>query len=251
MVSKSRVTILVKASPQPSNAHIETVCCAGIDADGTWKRLFPIRFRQLSDDQSFKRWSIVEFEHSRPRSDNRIESCRVHEESIRVSGMVKSKSEQSSIVENATLASEKEAILNGASLALIRPQNVRFKWKRRSSRDLVKAKQNFESKAKQSSFLDKELAAFEPCPFKFTMSYNDADGPHKKECGDWETSAAFYNLSKKYEEAEVLQHLERTYVETYVQKGIVFALGNMAKRPQTWQLLGIFPAEETQQGSLF
>jgi hypothetical protein len=207
MVSKSLVTILVKASPQPSDAHHETVCCAGIDNNGKWRRLFPIRFRQLSDDQSFKRCSNVEFEWRRPNSDSRSESCRVHEESIKVTGLVKSKDEQSAIVERATIGSEKQAMEHGASLALIRPYDVRLRWKALSESELVSARHTFAKKAAQKSFLDKELAAYEPCPFKFTMSYRDEDGPHNKICGDWETAAAFFNLSKSYEEAEVLRHL--------------------------------------------
>ena len=36
-----KVTILVKALPQPSKQYGETVCCAGVTAEGQWKRLFP------------------------------------------------------------------------------------------------------------------------------------------------------------------------------------------------------------------
>ena len=42
---KCRVTILVKALPQPSKTHGETVCCAGVTVHGEWKRLFPVRYR--------------------------------------------------------------------------------------------------------------------------------------------------------------------------------------------------------------
>lgn len=126
MPSKSRVTILVKASPQPSDAHDETVCCAGIDIHGNWKRLFPIRFRQLSDQQSFKRWDNVDFTYSLPRSDKRVESCRVHEESIEIVGAVKTANEKSEIVSRALMGSEKEAIARNASLALIRPEKTKF-----------------------------------------------------------------------------------------------------------------------------
>lgn len=98
--------------------------------------------------------------------------------------------------------------------------------------------------------LDKELEAYEPCPFEFRMHYNHEAGPHKKICGDWETAATFYKMSKQMEENAVLDYLRNTYCEQYVKKGLVFALGNMQKRPQTWQLLGIFPVQPTTQGSL-
>ena len=55
-----RVRILVKAFPQPSKAHEETVCCAGITEDGgELLRLFPIRFRRLPQEQQFDRFDLA------------------------------------------------------------------------------------------------------------------------------------------------------------------------------------------------
>lgn len=250
MISQSRVTILVKASPQPSKKHNETVCCAGIDDQGQWKRLFPVRFRQLSGEKAFSRWDIVRCNYSKPPTDTRKESCRVHEESIDIIGTVKRDSEKSTVIENSLVASEQEAIARGASLAIIRPRNVELRWKRRSAGELESARQSYISQAAQLSMLDKEIEAYEPCPFEFKMHYQDDSGPHKKVCADWETAATFYKMSKQMEERAVLQYLQTTYCEQYVRKGLVFALGNMQKRPQTWQLLGIFPVEPTNQGSL-
>ena len=83
------------------------------------------------------------------------------------------------------------------------------------------------------------------------MKFKDADGNRReKTCADWETSAAFFHFSKRYDEGTALAHLQKTYCEDYVRTGLVLALGNMAKRPQTWQLLGIFPTAETEQATL-
>ncbi len=250
MVLQSRVTILVKAYPQPSKSHIETVCCAGIDTNGQWRRLYPIRFRQLTDEQAFTRWNNVEFKYSLPKSDTRRESCKVHEESITVAGKVTKKSEKQAIVERALVPSEKVAIDRGQSLALIRPENVNFTWKKRSLAEIQEAREAFEIQAKQASMFDKDLALLEPCKFSFFMTYQDEHGPHTKTCADWETSAAFYIHERSYGEAQALEHLRSTYCENYAKTGLVFALGNMAKRPQTWQLLGIFPSEPTSQMAL-
>lgn len=250
MVSKSRVTILVKAYPQPSKKHAETVCCAGIDSEGNWKRLFPVRFRQLSEEQAFKRWNIISFEYSRPKGDNRAESCRVHEDSIGVVGKVKRKDEKTDLIDRVIVSSEKEAIGCNYSLAAIRPRNVRLSYKRRDASEIEVARKSFEDLARQKTMFDKELAALEPCPIRFTMHYDDADGPHNKTCADWETHATFKKFSQLYGEKQAIEHLQKTYCEDYVKAGLVFALGNIAKRPQTWQLLGIFPVEPAVQPSL-
>ena len=42
---KRRIRILVKAFPQPSTKHEETVCCAGVTEGGReLLRLYPIRY---------------------------------------------------------------------------------------------------------------------------------------------------------------------------------------------------------------
>lgn len=86
-----RVSILVKALPQRSANHGETVCCAGVTAHGEFKRLFPIRFRHLSDGAAFKRWDWVDFKFRPPTSDRRAESCHVMEDSITVNGSMSPK----------------------------------------------------------------------------------------------------------------------------------------------------------------
>jgi len=174
----------------------------------------------------------------------------VHEESICVVGKVSLESEKQRLVDSAVVQSEKTAIARGDSLALIRPMNPRLKWVRRSMAEIETAREAFEAQARQASMFDKKLDLLEPCPFIFKLSYEDDDGPHEKTCADWETSAAFFNLSKKLEEKKVLEHLSSTYCKKYVENGLVLALGNMAKRPQTWQLLGIFPSRPSNQMSL-
>lgn len=251
MSSKSRVTILVKALPQPSKKHSETVCCAGLDGLGHWKRLFPVRFRQLGEGQAFRRWNVVEFEYSKPTSDNRIESCRVHEESIKVVEYVGNSKMRSNLVDPAITASEEEAVSLGQSLTAVRPTDVDLSWKRRTSDEINALRDEYEKQARQSSMFDKELDLLEPCPFKFVMHFKDGDGKQRnKTCADWETSAAFFRLSLKYDESDVLQHLRSTYCVDYVKRGLVLALGNIARRPQTWQLLGIFPVLPTNQTAL-
>ena len=77
-----RVRILVKAFPQPSKAHEETVCCAGVTEDGReLLRLFPIRFRRLPREHQFDRFDLVQMTATKA-SDPRPESFRVDEGSI-------------------------------------------------------------------------------------------------------------------------------------------------------------------------
>ena len=249
-VAKSRVTVLIKAYPQPSKVHVETVCCAGVDAGGSWRRLYPIRFRHLTGDQAFKRWSVVEYAWHPPTQDTRKESNRVHEESIHVAGYVRKPEERAALCQNLVRGSEKEIQESGDSLGLIRPRNVRLRVKRRTQSAVNSIRDRYEAAAAQTSLLDKQLAKLQPCPYDFVFVYEDEAGRHTKSCGDWETYAAYFNLRRRYDDSEVLRHLEKTYCEDYAARGLVFALGNMAKRPRTWQLLGIFPGGDMRQTQL-
>src|SRR5690242_3285438 len=90
---ESRVTILVKAAPRVGKTHGETVCCAGIDPDDGWIRLFPVVFRTLDDVQKFKRWDIVLYK-ARAAKDSRPESRRIDHHSISIIGQVPERQRQ-------------------------------------------------------------------------------------------------------------------------------------------------------------
>lgn len=245
-----RVTILVKALPQPSKTHGETVCCAGMTARGEWKRLFPVRFRHLSGDSSFSRWDWVKYRYTRPSKDNRIESCRVHEESLVRDGKL-TKIRQADFLNPHVLPSINEAVVRDQSLALIRPKNPRFRWRRKSLAEIQAEKQGFEKAAAQTSLFDRELAALEPTPFEFRFKFND-DTSHDFRNGDWEAHAMFYNAQKKMgmSEKEALEWMDHKFNVEYPQKGMLFAVGNQAKRRHIWQLLGVLRVDDTQQSAL-
>ena len=242
-LQECRVTILVKALPQPSKRYGETVCCAGVTPDGVWKRLYPIRFRHLSGISSFKRWDQVSFRYSLPRQDKREESCHVHEESIKIVGSLP-KNERARVFDPLILPSVAEATRQGRSLALIRPIQPRFSWKRKSPAEMREEREAYARAARQGSLLDKELETLEPSPFEFKFKFRDEEAEHTYINGDWEAHAMFYNRRRKKSEAEVLQWMDETFNVKYPAKGMVFAVGNQAKRPHIWQLLGVLRLDE-------
>lgn len=250
MQQTSRVVVLVKALPQPSKTYGETVCCAGVTAEGEWKRLFPVRFRHLSGDSSFSRWDWVRFSFRPPTRDKRTESCHVYEDSLVVERTIPS-GERSRLLAPLITGSAIDAMNLGKSLTLIRPKNTRFIAKRKSASDLVEEKEAYQAAAQQMSIFDKELAELEPSPFDFRFEFEDASGHHDYQNGDWETHVMFWRWRAKYGERSALERMSGVFNDEYPKKGMVFALGNQAKRPQTWQLLGVIRLGELVQGELF
>ncbi|MGE0612241.1 MAG: hypothetical protein AB7O70_07820 [Hyphomicrobiales bacterium] len=146
--------------------------------------------------------------------------------------------------------SSRHAAETGASLALIRPRNTRFRHRRKPDALLETEREAYEVAARQGSLLDTELAAFQPSPYEFVFAFEDADGRHTWRCGDWETHATFFNWRRKYGEGTTLARLSEMYNDQYPERGMVFATGNMARRPQTWQLLGVIRLDEIGQSEL-
>ena len=241
--------ILVKALPQPSKTYGETVCCAGVTADGQWKRLFPVRFRHLSGDSSFKRWDWVNFNFRQPTRDKRAESCHVYEESIVVDGKFPER-DRTRLLSPIIIGSAKQAAVLGLSLALIRPRNTRFIATAKSKNELQKEREAFAYAAKQTSLFDAELAKLEPSPYKFRFDFEDDNGKHKYQTGDWEAHAMFWRERQRTSDAEALKWMNDIFNDDYPAKGMVFAIGNQAKRPQTWQLLGVIRLDELVQTEL-
>jgi hypothetical protein len=238
--------MLVKAMPNPSQKYGETVCCAGVTANGLWKRLYPVRFRHI--EQKFNRWSWVEFKHRAPTGDRRVESCHVYEDSLKVGGELGVK-ERGELLNPLISPSTAEASLRGQSLTLVRPLNSQFQYKRKTASQLDAERAGYKRAARQTSFLDSELAALEPTPYIFAFAFEDANGRHLHRCGDWETSATYWKLARTYSEQAALNHLEKMYNEDYPSKGMVFAMGTVAARPKQWLLLGVLrldPLSEAQ-----
>ncbi|TPQ48697.1 hypothetical protein C2U72_22395 [Prosthecomicrobium hirschii] len=215
-----------------------------------WKRLYPVRFRQLGETAAFRRWDRVEFRHGRPKHDTRPESCHVHEESIQVVGRPMPERSRSSFLMPLIRKSALDAMKQGASLALIEPKNTRFYWKEKTAAQIEAERDAYRHAARQTTMFDKQLADLDPSPYEFAFRFEDGDGRHHYRCGDWEVHAMFWNGSRRQSIEETLRWMDGTFNDIYPRAGMIFALGNVAKRPQVWQLLGVIKLK-LDQGDLF
>jgi hypothetical protein len=130
------------------------------------------------------------------------------------------------------------------ALTLIRPSKPRFRFRRKRKEQIEAEREGYKRAAQQGSFLDDELDALEPVPYTFAFSYEDAAGRHVNTCGDWETSAAYWNFTWNKSEKAALDHLTGTYNDKYPSKGMAFAMGTVKARPSQWLLLGVIRLNE-------
>ena len=203
----------------------------------------------MQGDQSFSRWDWVDFKYRKPTRDARHESCHVYEETIQV-GNPLPEIERTALLNRIVVGSAKHAAELGQSLTLIRPRNTRFTFKQKSKSELDEEREAYKLAASQDGFFDQKLADLEPSPYEFRFTFDDDSGKHSYQDGDWETHAMFYNQRKRSNETEALKWMDQTFNDVYPKRGMVFAIGNMAKRPQTWQLLGVVRLDEFKQTEL-
>jgi hypothetical protein len=81
---RSGFLMLVKTYPVPSRKYGETVCCAGIDVETReWRRIYPVNFRSLDQYRRFSKWQFIYAQWGLPSGDNRPESLRIREDTIK------------------------------------------------------------------------------------------------------------------------------------------------------------------------
>jgi hypothetical protein len=243
----------VKAAPQASGAHGETVCVAALDEYGNWHRLYPVNFRDLTSDQKFGRWDNIEFKWRLPdvSKDRRVESKRVQQESIRIVGTLKQKARQQ-FLEKAIIESPARAYKNNQSLALIRPKNPVFTFRRRTPDEMARLVKGYEEiNASPSLFGTTTIIPREPAPYEFSYSYEDGDGQHNQRCHDWEVEQTFLNWRKAYGEQKALGDMSRVFGEEYPEKGMALAMGTHGQRNWQWMIIGIIRLDEITQPGLF
>lgn len=250
VASKDECVMLVKALPHKSSNYFETVCCAGVGHDMKWRRLYPVAFRTLETGQQFSRWDWISYSFTSPSNDPRTESQKVVHETIAVSKRMKN-SERFSLARRMTRESTEHAAALGESLTLLRPDAVRFAWRRKSDEEVATERIKHAALANQLSFLHDPPKPLEPCPFEFTFRWRDADGKDRTNiCDDWETSTAFFVRRSSKGEQGSLDSPRDTFEVEYPQKGMRLALGTHSRRSNQWLLVGILRVDETEQGEL-
>lgn len=255
-----RVLITVKAYPNPSKKHIETVCCAGVDlATQSWIRLYPIPFRYLESSQKFKKYDVIEVRCEKASKDHRTESYRIDQDSIQVLRHVDTKHrwrERRQIVLPATSRSFctlLKHIDENVSLGMFKPCNIGLSWQKAKPENEAKRQACYE----QLSFFDKHKKAIERVPFDFYYDFQcareDACPGHRLRIIDWELGEAYRKW--RHESASTTQLIEKIYAKWLTdicsdRNDVWFYVGNMQRFRDQFLVLGVFyprkPPDESQ-----
>lgn len=248
--------ILIKAQPHRSSKYFETVCCAGVGRDRTWRRQYPVPFRILAGTQQFKRWDWIRYQFTKSKEDLRAESQKVIPETLEVVGSIR-KSERASFLDPLIRASFADADSRRESLTLIRPQTFALQAIAKTDKEIASETQKHGELANQLSMFDSTAKPLTPCPMRFVAKWRDQDGKDRThECDDWETAAAFNRFERMYGRAGAVDALRTKYEDEYMRAGLALGFSTHKRRnaefgtQNQWLLVAMIRLDEVIQPSL-
>jgi hypothetical protein len=243
--------ILVKAAPVIGSKHGETVCCAGLDLDGNWLRLFPVSFRVMEEATRFKRWDVVRFSWRKPTADDRIESRHINSQSLKIIGNMKPR-ERANFLDRRVVTSLNAERAAGRSLALLKPEIRRFLVERKAEAAVEAEQARIDAFHNQADlFVPRPAVPRVACQFDFKYQYSTDDGAREGTCQDWETTATFFRWRLLYGEQGAIDRMKQTFGEKMPERGLYFAMGTHSRYPDVWLINGLIQLARTEQASLF
>ncbi|WP_406839238.1 hypothetical protein ACICHK_29625 [Streptomyces sp. AHU1] len=248
---RARILITVKTYPELSTKYRETSCVAGIRLDrGAPEhiRLFPVPFRLLEEGSQFAKYAIVEVDVRRHPQDHRPESLRPNLDTLKVIDRIGTSdgwrgrySILRPLIAPSLCAIKRDQEEHGTSLGLFRPADtVDLRFEPAEPWPASKA-----ALADQMDLLDQDLRQLEwvPLEFRYRFHCDDSDCTgHDMALRDWEAGESYRKYRRQYGQQGVEEKLrERWLTRMFTPDRAVHCfVGNLAKRPRTFMLLGLF-----------
>lgn len=248
--STLRLLITVKAAPNPSVAYGETVCVAGLRLDTGaegWVRLYPINFRFIEHDLTFRKYDVVTLD-AIPATDGRRESWKPRIDTVRrathLDGWPKRMPYLDPFAQDTMCDLNDRALTGGPSLGLVKARNVTDLTVTPHPGWTPQEQQKIDNYIAQTELFDtgKPKTALEAPRFKASYRWRcpaqNCSG-HFQGLLDWEFAAFQRRLPP--DDAAAKSSIRRRWFTEICKPSnqIYFYVGNQAKRHQTFSILGV------------
>ena len=271
---RERVLITVKTYPTLSETYGELVCTAGVREDGSWVRLYPVPFRRLDEPDRYRKFDWIETTLVRNTADRRPESFRlVDPDDIAVGPHLDTGQNWAArrrlLLECGEVHTNLTALIDDAhanlrSLATFRPTRVLDVKVEAGEREWPAERIDaMRARSGQGDLfsVEKWREAFrvvEPLPWKFSYSFEDANGRKSTlQILDWEAGALYWNCLRDSngDEQAAIRKVRDKYLGFAASSDLHFFLGttlafhNM-KAPNPWVIIGAAPFPRQPQMAL-
>ncbi|MBB5321182.1 hypothetical protein [Marinobacter oulmenensis] len=252
-----QILILAKTYPSPSASYVETSCVAGITEQGEMRRLYPVPFRLLKDNQQFQKWQWIEVRTEKARADHRPESHRVFVDTINCYHRIDTKNawcERRHWLAKIPTYSSAEEINQarekcGVSMALLKPASIESleiqkarnsDWTDDEKVKLIK--DQIQGNLFSEHDATKEMHQLRKVPFDFyyNVTYQTPNGivRDKLKIIDWEACALYWNCVRSHGPEWQTPFRERLE-EKLLRNDLQLLVGNQHRFQSQWLIISL------------
>ncbi len=273
-MSKERVLITVKTYPTLSRKYGETVCTAGVRADGSWVRIYPVPFRRLNETEQYSKYDWVDCKLVKSKTDPRPETRNPADfNELTPTGHIGTadnwRDRRKLLLKTAAVETRLQPLIdaakaNKASLAVFKPAKILEFTIEDEEREWKVAKvAEMRAKSKQVELFSDErwretFDIIPKLPYSFSYRFTDADGRESTlQILDWEIGALFWNCVRQCEgdETAALAKVRTKYLTQFLKTDLHFFLGTTQQyhqvAPNPWVIIGVLPIPYETQRQLF
>ena len=266
---EKKILITVKTYPTISQKYDETVCTAGLTADGEWIRLYPVPFRQLEDGRQYQKYQWVKVRIAKNTSDFRPESHTPNLGSLELQEVVGTQNSWRSrkdIVDRADLYEDLDLLISDArsdkctSLAVFKPNEILdFKIEPDTEKWAAEKLQAIEARKRQGNLFGNDInelsQVVNKLPFRFSYRFRDIKGKESTlMIADWEIGALYFNCLKDGNKKRACEKVREKYLGFKQTKSLRFFLGTVKAfhkvGPNPFIIIGVFYPPQTPQQAL-
>jgi hypothetical protein len=274
-----RILITVKTYPTLSSKYAELVCTAGVNENGDWRRIYPVRFRQLQDGSQYKKYQWIEADIQKSTTDGRPESFKIaNPDSLKLIGdplptTHKWQARKDVFQGKVPLELDLAKLIAGAdanekSLALFQPTEWLNFVVEKADRDwdakklaLLEAERKQQDLFKDEKTLEEEFKVVQKLPYKFSYRLKDANSKQSTMMiEDWEIGALYWKCLQRAngDEAIAVQKVREKYWDSFVKSGtydLTIVLGTTLKfhnqkGPNPYVIISVVPTPHEPQMAL-
>lgn len=234
-----RILITVKTYPTLSRKYVETVCTAGINEAGDWRRLYPIRFRYLDEVKQFKLYDRVEVDVADQPHDGRVETRKPRSETLKVLGGIKDWGQRHDWVGPTIFPSLQAMVDDNRTIGPIRVKRI-LEWQAIQAASDWSAKQQ-QLLRQEGLWATEEPKRLEKIPFEFRIRWIDGDGTeHDHLFISWEVCQTWRSYRHSYSDpiAVMRDHWMNTVFSS--NNDLALFMGNSAQFRQNFMVCGTY-----------
>lgn len=259
LIRDARVLVVVKAYPNPSRSHRETVCTAGLLNGERWIRIYPVPFRMLQSEAQYPKFGWIRLDIERRKKDFRPESYHLlhgEQEDIRLDGCISADipgwHERKQYVLQHVYDSMDDLIKQAkgserTSIGVVKPKEILEVIAEEVAREwdpdtieIIQQQELFEPQTSLRQLVKK-------LPYKFSYFFRTLDGKDRTiMVEDWEIGALYWKCLQREnnDEAVAVEKVKQKLWHLATERDLYFVMGTTQAHhltaPNPFVIIGLF-----------